>query len=304
MLLYLSYWFPQAYIGRFTAMFMAAPVGSLAIGGPLASLILGLDGVLGLHGWQWLFVLEGLPALILAFSVLRFLPDAPSQAAWLTRDEKLVIDTRFAAEDGAKQRDLLPALRDPRVLVLGLVNFFQLFASTGIALWLPQYVQAMGFSTTTTGFVSAVPFICGVAAMILWGRSSDYRQERVWHIVLPALLAATAFIAAATMQDYRLVLAALVLVEIGIASALGPVFSFPSSFLRGRAAAGGIAMFNMIGYCGSFVGPYLIGVLRQQTGGYASGMVMMAAALALSALITIALGRAMVRRPIAIPATA
>ena len=295
-LLYLSYWFPQSFISRFTAMFMAASVFSLAIGGPLASVILGLDGILGLHGWRWLFMLEGAPAFVLAFVVLRFLPDRPAQAAWLTSDEKKAVEACFIREDGVKEQKLLPALRDPRVFVLGAANFGLLAAATGNALWLPQVVQAMGFSTAATGFVTAVPYLCGVLAMILWGTSSDRRKERVWHIALPALLATAGFSIAAATQDYRTALVALTIAEIGVASALGPIFSFPSSFLRGRAAAGGIAVFNMIGSFGSFSGPYLIGVLRLETDGYATGMAMMAGATALTALIVLGLGRAMAPR--------
>ena len=292
----MSYWFPQSFIGRFTAMFMAASIFSLAIGGPLASLILGLDGMFGLHGWQWLFVFEGAPAFVLAFAVLRFLPDRPAQAAWLTSNEKKTVENCFIREEGVKEHKLLPALRDPRVLVLGAANFGLLAAATGNALWLPQFIQAMGFSTAATGFVTVVPYLCSVLAMILWGISSDRRKERVWHIALPALLASAGFGIAAATQDYRLALAALTVGEIGVVSAVGPLFSFPSSFLRGRAAAGGIAAFNMVGSFGSFSGPYLIGILRQETGGYAAGMAMMAGATTLAAFIILGLGRAIAPR--------
>ena len=296
MLLYLSYWFPQAYIGRFTALFMTAPVASLAVGGPLASLILGLEGVLGVRGWQWLFLIEGTPAVIIAFAILRFLPDRPGDAAWLTSNEKKTIGSLFATEDGGKNRELLPALFDPRVLALGVANFFQQAAATGIAIWLPLFVQAMGFSAVATGFVAAVPYTCAVVAMVLWGHSSDVRRERIWHSALPALLGAAGFSAAALMYDYRLVLVALIIAEIGIPPTIATLYSLPSSFLRGPAAAGGIAMFIMIGSFGSFAGPYLIGVLRQQTGSYAPGMALMAGALLLAAFIILAMGHAVAPR--------
>lgn len=304
MLLYLSYWFPQAWAGRFTAMFMTAPVLALAVGGPLASLILLLDGVLGLRGWQWLFLAEGAPAVVIAFAMLRFLPDDPARARWLDESEKKVIRSSFAAEDAGKTGALLRGISDPRVLIIGIANFFQLAAATGIAIWLPLFIQAMGFSVIETGFVAAVPYLCAVAATLLWSRSSDRRRERIWHIVFPALLTAAAFAAAAVMQDYRLVLLALIVAEIGIPPGVATLYSLPSSFLRGPAAAGGIAMFCTIGSIGSFAGPYLIGVLRQQTGGYSAGMAMMGLASLMAALLVLALGRAMGPRAAAKPVPA
>ena len=159
-----------------------------------------MDGVLGLHGWQWLFLLEGLPAFLLAFAVLKLLPDGPAHASWLTGAEKKTIAARHAAEDSTEHRDLWPALRDPRVLALGLVNFGIQCGLYGVQLWLPQIVQAMGFSNLATGFVVALPYVAGMGAMILWGRSSDARGERIWHVALPVLLAASGFAVASLAQ--------------------------------------------------------------------------------------------------------
>ena len=296
MLLYLTYWFPRAYLARFTANFMVAIPLSFVVGGPLASLILGMDGVAGLHGWQWLFLMEGLPAFLLSFAVLKLLPDGPKDASWLTVEEKKTIAARLAAEDSPGRRDLWRALRDPRVLALGLANFCFQASGYGVGLWLPQIVQAMGFLNFANGFVMVLPFAAGACAMILGGRSSSIRGERIWHVALPWLLAASGFAVAGVMQSNTIVLAALTFGWLGFYAAYGPFFSLPSSFLRGTAAAGGIGLFNTIGSFGGFFGPSLFGVLKEGTGDYATGMAAAAFGMMLAALIVLAVGRAMAPR--------
>ena len=166
MLLYLTYWFPRAYLPHFTAAFMVAIPLSFVVGGPLASAILEMDGFAGLRGWQWLFVIEGVPASLLAFAVLKLLPDGPSRARWLTNDEKLTIASRLAAEEPPGHSDLWAALIDPRIIALGVANFCFQAGAYGLALWLPQIVQAMGFSNRATGVVVALVFASGAGAMI------------------------------------------------------------------------------------------------------------------------------------------
>ena len=208
-----------------------------------------------------------------------------------------------AMETLAEDRDLWRALRDPRVLALGLVLFGATCALYGITLWLPQIIRAMGFSNTATGFVVTLPYMAGIIAMIAWGRSSDAKGERIWHVALPALLASAGFMGASLAQSDMLVLLALILAMVGVLAAFGPVFALPSSFLHGTAAAGGIALVNAIGVLGGFLGPYVIGVLKEQTGGYASAMAMLAMVLVLSAVTVLVLGRAMAPRPLAIKPT-
>jgi MFS transporter, ACS family, tartrate transporter len=286
--LYLTYWFPHNYRARFTASFIAAAPLSSIVGGPLSGLILGLDRSAGFHGWQWLFLLEGLPACVLAFVTLRFLPDSPKNAPWLTVGEKQEIAMRLAAEDNAEHADFWLALRDPRLFAFGVVLLGIYMALFAYVLWLPQIVKAMGFSNRATGFVTALPYVVSMIAMILWGRSSDARNERVWHVVLATLLAAAGFIAASLAQSYVLVLVALTVASSAGFSALGPFYSLLSSFLRGTAAAGGIAFVNAVGTgLGGFIGPVVVGVLKQQTGGYASGMAALATGLVLSAALVL-----------------
>jgi ACS family tartrate transporter-like MFS transporter len=293
MLLYLTYWFPKSYRTRFTASFMTAiPLASI-IGGPLSSLILGMDGAFALHGWQWLFVLEGLPACGLGVAVLMWLPNGPADASWLTSREKEIIFSRLAHEDFAQHRTVWPALRDPRLWVLGLVNFGILFGIYGVQLWLPQIVQAMGFSNLAIGFVAALPFVAGLPAMVLWGRSSDARDDRIWHIILAAIFASMAFVVASLTQSNMLSLFALSFALVGILAMQPPFFSLLSLFLSGPAAAAGVALVISISNVGSFVGPSIVGVLREQTGSYTSGMALFALVLLLAAVIVFVSGRTM-----------
>src|SRR5258705_1599661 len=191
---------------------MTAQPLSFIVGAPLSTTILAMEGVGGLHGWQWLFLIEGLPASLLAFAVLKFLPDGPARAEWLDDDEKRIIAARLAAEDSSERRTLWPALLDPRVWLLGLVAFGQNCAAYGVQLWLPQIVQAMGFSIRATGLIVALPFWAMMAAMVLCGLSSDVKGERARHVAIPFLIAASGFAVASLAPSNVVVLAALVVV--------------------------------------------------------------------------------------------
>jgi ACS family tartrate transporter-like MFS transporter len=297
----MTYWFPQRWRGRFVANFMAAIPLANIIGGPLSTSILEMDGVLGLHGWQWMFILEGLPAAALAFAALKLLPDRPATASWLTAEEKKIIAERLASEErGHEHRDFWPALRDPRVIALGLVLLRNQVGLYGIQLWLPQIVRGMGYSNFSTGFVVAMCFIAAMIMMIVWGRRSDRTGERIWHVAIPLSLAAIGLFVAAFAPNDIVVLVALAVSMIGVLSYNGPFFMLPSTFLGGVAAAGGIGMINTIGSLGRFIGPWGVGVLREESGGYASGMMALAIAAFLAAAIVVVMGRMMgARRKVA-----
>ena len=294
-ILYLTFWFPKAYLCRVTAIFMAAPPASLVIGGPLATVILHLNGAAGFYGWQWLFLLEGLPACVIAFAVLRFLPDRPRHASWLRENEKAAIAARLHIEENAKQGDMMPALLDVRVVVLGIAYGSMLVAIYGFAFWLPLIVQGMGFSNTATGFVTALLYLAALPAMILWGRSSDRKGERTWHVAIPALFAAAALGVASITHEPLVLLFALALAWMGMESILAPFYTLPALFLSGPAMAAGFALVSAIGgLIGGFAGQYVIGIVRERTGSYALPMLTMATALLLGALVVLALGRATV----------
>src|SRR6185437_13580764 len=188
MILYFTYWFPKSYRGRLVAFFMAAlPLANIA-GAPISGLILGMDGVLRLAGWQWLFLLEAAPAILLAFAVLKFLPDGPGKAPWLNQEEKNVIAARIRAEDAAQHMSFWATFTDIRVYALAIVYFGYAVANYGVGLWLPQIVQGMGASNLVTGFIVTLPYIASLLVMIPWGLSSDRSGERIWHVAFPAML--------------------------------------------------------------------------------------------------------------------
>jgi ACS family tartrate transporter-like MFS transporter len=298
MMFYLTLWFPQAFRARFAASFLCAVPLSGIVGGPLSGLILGMDGFAGMQGWQWLFLIEGFPVTMLAFAVLKYLPDGPLKAPWLTPAEKTVIAARLAADMGTEEQDLWRALRNPQMVVLALAGFASGSALYGTGLWLPQIVKAMGFSNLATGIVVALVYTVSMGAIVAWGYSSDRHSERFWHVALAWLLAAAGCAVASLAGNNFLALVGLTLAVAGVQSAIGPYFTVPSTFLRGAAAAGGIGLMNTIVSLGGFVGPTLIGIMRERSGDYASGMAMLAFELIFGALIILALGRAMTPRSV------
>ena len=199
MIFYLTLWFPKRLRGRYSAMFSSAIPLAGIIAGPLSGLVLGLDGVDGLHGWQWLFLLQGLPASLLAFAVLRYLPDGPARAPWLDDAEKNAVAASLAPAAAVDESNLWKSLRDPRVLVLGVAAVANGSALYAVSLWLPQIIRAMGFSNRATGFVSTLPYMAAMVAMIFWGRRSDAAGERIWHVALAALFAAAGFVIASVI---------------------------------------------------------------------------------------------------------
>jgi ACS family tartrate transporter-like MFS transporter len=295
MIYYLTLWFPLSYRGRFTAIFCTAiPIAGI-ISGPLSGLLLGMDGTLGLHGWQWLFLIQGLPAVLLAFIVLAILPDSPAQARWLSDAERNAIAASLDAA-APPERSMVRALSDPRLLLLGLSTLGSGCALYGINLWLPQIIHGMGYSTRATGFVAALPYAVSMVAMVAWARRSDKKVERIWHTALTMLLAAAALAVASLANNHIVVLVALTLAMAGGLSGIGPFQSLLTSFSRGPAAAGGLALVNTIGTLGGFLGPVIVGMLKGWTGGYGAAMAVLGIGQVLSALIVLAAGRMMKAR--------
>jgi ACS family tartrate transporter-like MFS transporter len=296
--LYLTYWFPQERRARAIAGFMAASPLAFIVVGPLSGLLLTMDGFASLKGWQWLFLIEGLPASLLAFVLLKLAPDGPEHATWLSAEEKRVIADRLAQERTIDQPGFWPALCDLRLYALGIAYAAVGAGGYGMRLWLPQIVQAMGFSNLANSMiVSPLPYLLAVGAMIWWGHSSDRSGERIWHVVLPVLLAVLGFIIGAASSSDLVVLIGITFVIIGLDAVIGPFWSLPSSFLRGPAAAGGIALINTFGTgAGGFIGPYVIGELRESTGSYSASMAVLAIGLLFTCAIVLAFSRTIAPR--------
>lgn len=298
--LYLTYWFPQERRARAIASFMAASPLAFIVVGPASGLLLTMDGFAGLKGWQWLFIVEGLPACLLAFALLKMVPDGPQHAVWLTADEKRLIANRLAQEVSVDQPGFWPALRDPRLYALGIAYVAVGAGGYGMRLWLPQIVQGMGFSNLANAFIVPVPYLLAVGAMIWWGHSSDRTSERIWHIVLPVLLAAAGFFMGAASSSNLVLFIGITLVIVGLDAVIGPFWSLPSSFLRGPAAAGGIALINTFGTgAGGFIGPTIIGFMREDSGGFSSSMAVLAIGLIGTCAIVLAFGRYIAPRAVA-----
>jgi len=291
MIFYLTLWFPPAYRGRLIATFCSAiPIAGI-ISGPLSGLILGMDGIAGLHGWQWLFLIQGAPSVLLAFVVLAILPDNPSQARWLNEAEKKTVTASLAAGTPPPDRSVAQTLCDPRLLLLGLAGLCSAIALYGINLWLPQIIQAMGFTNRATGFVAALPYVASMIAMIAWGRLSDARNNRVRDTAFTMLLAAAALAVAGFSTNYLVVLVALSLAMAGGLAGIGPFQSMLSSFARGAAGASGLALVNTIGTLGGFFGPNIVAALKSWTGGFGLAIAALGGAQLLAAIIVLAAGR-------------
>jgi MFS transporter, ACS family, tartrate transporter len=294
-ILYLSYWFPARQRAAVTALFMAAAPLSTVLGSPVSGALLEMDGLLGLKGWQWLFLLEALPAVLLGIVVFFYFTDRPEQAKWLATDERNWLVKTMNAEQAGKattaSHSIWRGLADPRVLALSLVYFGTSAGLYTLGVWAPQIIKQFGLSSLEVGFLNAVPPTLAVVAMILWARHSDRSGERTWHVVLTCLLAAIGLGLAGSASGVAAVLAALTLVNIGISASKPPLWSMPTNFLSGSAAAAGIATINSIGNLGGFAGPAMIGWIKDRTGSFAGGLYFVGVLLALSAILTLLLGR-------------
>jgi MFS transporter, ACS family, tartrate transporter len=292
--LYLTYWFPAQHRARMVGLFMAAVPVSGVIGSPLSGWLLGLDGTLGLHGWQWLFILEGLPSMLLGVVVWRYLIDRPSQAGWLTAAERARLEESLARErahrESVRTYRLGEALANGRVLALGLLYLGLVTGLYGVTFWLPQIVKGFGgLSNLEVGFIVALPTLLSAIAMVAWTRHSDRTRERPWHVALPAFAGALGLLASAGVSDPTLSMIALSVALVGIYAAIATSWTLPTAFLSGTAAAGGLALINSIGNLGGFAGPYFIGWIKTATGEYSLAFLIIGIGLALSGGIALAM---------------
>jgi len=304
-ILYLTYWFPARERARIVSLFMAAVPLATVVGGPVSGALLELDGVGGLKGWHWLFIVEGLPAVLLGFVALKFLDDRPQEAAWLSQDERTALASTLASEAEATREtgyaDLGHALTKPRVLTLALLYFCIVVGLYGIGFWMPQVIQTFGLSPVSIGFLTAIPYLFASIAMVLWGWHSDLTGERIWHVALPLFLAAGAFAWSAAGGPLLTTMAALTFATVGIYAAIGTFWSLPTAILTGTGAAAGLALVNATGNLGGLAGPTVMGVMKEATGTFTSGLLFLAGALVLGALIVLLFGYATRPRGIGSP---
>ena len=291
-ILYFTFWFPKRYQARVVAALFLAVPGSNALTAVISGALLQLDGVLGLHGWQWLFLLEAAPSILLAVAVLALMTDRPEQAAWLAVEERRWLRDELAAERAGTLRahghlTLKQALTDRRVLALGAIYFTIGTATYGITFFMPPILKSLHLTDWETGVVTAVPYVVGTLGMVAWSWSSDRRNERRWHFVIAALVAALGLVASGPLLGSLWALTAMSVATIGLYGSKPAFWAMPGEFLSGPAAAGGIALINAIGNLGGFVGPYVLGWLKDYTGSYEAGLYFLAACALASAAITV-----------------
>jgi MFS transporter, ACS family, tartrate transporter len=291
---FLTLWFPSAYRARIVGMFMFAIPISTVVGSPISGLILDMEGVGGLHGWQWMFLIEAVPALLMTLAVLYYLTDRPAQASWLRPDERKWLQDRLDAEQTTRESHLsmswLQSMLSVRVVALGFVYMSLTIPQYGLSFFLPQIVKNFGLSNVQAGFVTALPYLVGAIGMVLWGWHSDRTGERKWHVVMPfaAMVVGLGFASIAPSPVIKM--AVLCIAGWGFFSILPIFWTLPTAFLSGAGAAAGIAAVNSIGNLGGYFGPKIFGQLRDWTGTDFAGLIFLASCAVIGAIIVLVLG--------------
>jgi MFS family permease len=294
-ILYLATWFPAAWRARMTAAFMVAIPVSLAMGGPLSNGIMqATTGIWGLKPWQWLFILEGLPTVLLSLALLIFLPDHPGEAKFLSPEEKAWLNGKLAEEGRSirARHDIggLAALKDRRVLALSFIYFANITTNLGIAFFLPQIIKGMGASDFEANTISAIPFAFGIGGVILFGLLADrMHASRKALVVVTLVIAAIGLCGAGFLGPTYAAVALIALANFGIYGLKGPFWPLPSMFLTGTAAAGGIALINSVGNLGGFVGPFILGTVKDATHSYGIALYVLAGFAIAAALVALLL---------------
>lgn len=288
-LLYLTYWFPAAERARVVGLFMIAiPISGL-IGSPLSSELLGLDGWHGLHGWQWMLILEGLPAVVLGIACLSFLPDGPQHVKWLTPSEcgslLATLDRERALVEKQGHHSLRAAFAHPLVWVLALVYFGIITGLYGFGFWLPTLIRNFDVELTDIGWIAALPYACGAVFMVWWSRRSDLKDERVMHFILPAMMGFVGFGVASLVDPLPVQLLCLCIAAMGIYAAMPVFWTFPSMYLAGTGAAAGIALINSFGNLAGYLGPQMVAWLTGDSGNLGPALLSLGVAMLISGIV-------------------
>jgi len=290
LVLYFSYWFPDLHRARIVSGFTLALPLAASIGAPLSTAILSLNGVWGLTGWQWMFLAEAGPSILLGVVAMFYLTDRPAEARWLSDAERSWLSSTLDQErrqiEAHGRLGLLQSMREPRVLLLSL-NFFGIVtASLGMLLFLPQIVKQLGLTNMQVGWASMIPYVCASISMVAWGWVSDRMRERRWNLFLGCIVAAIGLVLAGRFIGSYWSLVGMSIAAIGLYGTKGPFWAIPSTFLTGIAAAASIAWINSIGNLGGFLGPSIVGWVKDSTGSFSAGLYSLAAFALMSAVIS------------------
>lgn len=288
---YLTSWFPRAYRARVLAWFTLGIPLSAVVGGPLSGALLGIHTFLGLSGWQWLFIAQGLPASLLGLCAWFLLTDSPQEASWLSEAERDALRTQLAAESTTRsERSFRTALRDPRVWLLTAALFGLSVGITGVGMWLPQIISRDGLGLFHTGLLSTIPYVFAGLCMLVWARWMDRRGNYVASLTTGAVVAALGFGVSTYSGSVSVALGGITIAMIGVNAARTALWAIPPTFLSGAAAAGGIAFINAIANFAGFVGPAMVGLIKELTGSFTAGLLGLAFSLVVTAGIAVMLG--------------
>jgi MFS transporter, ACS family, tartrate transporter len=308
MILYLTYWVPAKDRAQAVAWFLTSTAFSGVIGGPLAAGMLKLDDFAGLTGWQWLFLIEGSVTVLAGFIVLLLLADRPKDARWLTLEERTWLTDRLDQErrtqGNSSHAELLPALREPKVWWLSTIAFLVMFGFYGIQYWTPALIKSSmrELSTGQVGMLATIPFLAGAVAMVLIARRSDRTGDRLQYISIFSFVAAIGFLVVCAATSVDVTIIGLAIAAVGVFGTMGPFWALPGTFLQGTAAAAGIALINSFGNLGSgFLGPNIMGMLKEKTNSYVPGVLVFSAALFFAALLSRFMRAKMPQAPTAAP---
>lgn len=294
-ILYFTFWFPSKYMARTVSMFMTAMAAANIIAGPLSTFIMDNVQWLGLTGWRWVFILEGLPAIVFGVLTFIYMIDRPEQAKFMTKEEKEWLTAELKREHEAKMAKVKiskwEAMKNGRVWYMAIIYLGYVIALYGLGLWLPQLLKGLAgkMSDTQIGLVSVIPYLCGVVAMVLVARHSDKTMERRFHVGLPLLFAAVFLVSLTLTKNLTVYLIYISLATAGIYAFVGSFWSLPNAFLSEATAAVGIAVINSVGNLGGFFGPYVVGYLKDLTHSNTFGMYVLAAFAILAAVLTMAI---------------
>lgn len=290
---YLTLWFPAAYRGRIMSMFMTGIPLALVLGTPLSTILLEMDGLLGLHGWQWMYIIEGIPAIVLAVFIPFLLPSRPAEAAFLSEQERTWLVARLdreraeraATNHGSHGKQLLKALFSPQVLLFCLMYYGLTNLNGAVSTFLPLILKEFGFGQLQSGFVAAIPYAFGAAGMLLLGRLADKPGKRVGTNYLALSISVIGLLVTAWINDPTLKLVALCFAAVGVFGAMPVFWGLPTSILSGVVAAGGIALINSLGNLSSVINPWIIGIIRDQTGNFNGGFYWLALMATMSIIV-------------------
>ncbi|AHB01255.1 MULTISPECIES: MFS transporter [Brucella] len=299
-ILYLTYWFPSHRRGKMFALFQAGSPAAGIFGNPLSGWIMDqFHDTAGWQGWQWMFALEAIPAVVLGVVILLYLDNSVKAAKWLTEEEKAIISRDIEADSKGKaaSHSLMSLVKNPMLWVMTLIYFCFVMGQYGLTLWMPTLIRASGVtSNVTIGLLGAIPFICAIIAMVIFSRSADHYRERRWHLVVPALLGAVGFVVAASATNTTVSIIFLSMAAAGVLACAPLFWSLPTAILSGAAAAAGIALINSVANLAGFISPYMVGIIRDATHSSELGMYVLAGFLILGAAIVLCIPASKVNR--------